>query len=305
MIQDIEPQHLYNEWEKCEPGPDSRICVFRGGKLAILADAPGSDTATAPGSTAQAAAAPGSAQKAGVLEVDQVTFPRLKDFAEPPACEYLFRIDDVRYFLAPDETPVPEGFEFAALMGLREMRPNGGAGMFAACTAYHLWKWYSANRYCGACGHPTAPDDKERALVCPACGNHIYPRLNPAVIVGVINGGNLLVTKYRVGYGHSALVAGFTEIGETFEQTVAREVREETGLAVKNIRYYKSQPWGPAEDILAGYYCEVDGDDTIRMDTSELKYAEWVKREDLVLQPSEYSLTNEMMMKFRDEGILL
>ena len=72
---------------------------------------------------------------------------------------------------------------------------------------------------------------------------------------------------------------------------------------MKNIRYYKSQPWAPAEDILAGFYCEVDGDDTIRMDTGELKYAEWVKREDIVLQTTNYSLTNEMLRMFK-EGVV-
>ena len=135
---------------------------------------------------------------------------------------------------------------------------------------------------------------------CTKCGNVIYPRINPAVIVGVINGDKILITKYRSGYAHNALVAGFTEIGETLEQTVMREVMEETGVKVKNIRYYKSQPWGMASDLLVGFYCDVDGDDTIHMDSSELKYAEWVKREDVVLQPSDLSLTNEMMKMFMD-----
>ena len=71
----------------------------------------------------------------------------------------------------------------------------------------------------------------------------MYPRINPAVIVGVIKGDSILVTRYRAGYKHNALVAGFTEIGETLEQTVEREVMEETGVKVKNIRYYKSQPY--------------------------------------------------------------
>ncbi|HAZ90794.1 MAG TPA: NAD(+) diphosphatase, partial [Eubacterium sp.] len=110
----------------------------------------------------------------------------------------------------------------------------------------------------------------------------------------------LLLTRYRTGYAHNALVAGFTEIGETLEETVAREVMEETGLKVKNIRYYKSQPWGMAQDILVGYYCEVDGDTTIKVDESELKSALWVKREDIELQPNNLSLTNEMMKRFKE-----
>ena len=75
---------------------------------------------------------------------------------------------------------------------------------------------------------------------------------------------------------------------------------EETGLKVKNIRYYKSQPWGIAQDLLMGFYCDVDGDDAITMDTGELKYACWVSREDIVLQPRNYSLTNEMMKRFKE-----
>ena len=74
---------------------------------------------------------------------------------------------------------------------------------------------------------------------------------------------------------------------------------EETGLHVKNIRYYKSQHWGIVYDILAGFYCYVDGDTEIQMDESELKLAEWKKREDIVLQPDDFSLTNEMMLMFK------
>ena len=75
---------------------------------------------------------------------------------------------------------------------------------------------------------------------------------------------------------------------------------EETGVKVKNICYYKSQPWGMAQDILVGFYCEADGDGIIRMDENELKYAEWVKREDIVLQSNNASLTNEMMKVFKE-----
>ena len=95
-------------------------------------------------------------------------------------------------------------------------------------------------------------------------------------------------------------MAGFTEIGETLEETVAREVMEETGVRVKNIRYYKSQPWGMAQDILAGFFCEADGDAQIRMDENELRYAQWVKREEIELQPNNLSLTNEMMRMFKE-----
>jgi len=81
---------------------------------------------------------------------------------------------------------------------------------------------------------------------------------------------------------------------------VSREVMEEAGLKVKNIRYYKSQPWGLAGDILAGFYCDVDGSNEIRMDENELKLAQFMTKDEIVLQPDSFSLTNEMMKRFKD-----
>ena len=98
---------------------------------------------------------------------------------------------------------------------------------------------------------------------------------------------------------HYALVAGFTEIGETLEQTVEREVMEEVGLKVKNIRYYKSQPWGLSGSLLAGFFCDLDGDDTITLQEDELKEAEWFEAADLTPEADGISLTREMMAKFR------
>ena len=222
-------------------------------------------------------------------------FPRYKDENKKPI--YLFSINEERYFLGKEKTENYNLFSMRELMSL-DLKEN--KEMFIAFSAYHLYRWYKSNKYCGYCGEKMVHSKTERAMICPKCGNIVYPRINPAVIVGVKNGDQLLLTKYRNGYSHNALVAGFTEFGETLEETVAREVKEETGLSVKNIHYYKSQPWGIAQDILAGFYCEVDGDDTIRMDENELKYASWVKREDIVLQPKKYSLTNEMMERFKN-----
>ncbi|MCR5202225.1 MAG: NAD(+) diphosphatase [Lachnospiraceae bacterium] len=216
---------------------------------------------------------------------------------------YLFSLDEKKYFLDLDfeENNFDKNQEGFSYYTIREARDTfSGKEVFAIFTAYHLWRWYSDNRYCGKCSEELIHDDKERALRCTKCGNMIFPRINPAVIIGVTNGDSILITRYRRGYAHNALVAGFTEIGETLEETVAREVMEEAGIKVKNIRYYKSQPWGMAQDLLAGFYCEVDGDSHIHMDENELKYAQWVKKEDIVLQPNNLSLTNEMMRKFKE-----
>lgn len=230
-------------------------------------------------------------------EGSQVVFPVGSDALDEETV-YLFSLDEDRFFLSLKDTGLClEGFSYYSL---REVRDKfAGKEVFAVFTAYHLWKWYSDNVFCGKCSRKLAFDLKERALRCPDCGNVIYPRINPAVIVGVIKGDSILITRYKTGFAHNALVAGFTEISETLEDTVAREVMEETGVKVKNIRYYKSQPWGMAQDILVGFFCEADGDGVIRMDKNELKYAEWVRREDIELQPNNLSLTNEMMTRFK------
>lgn len=217
---------------------------------------------------------------------------------------YLFEFEkENEYFLldvsVDDSFVVPEGYEFIEIRAFRKSGKAKKSRVFLAYTALQLANWYRNNRFCGRCGARTRLDEKERAIRCE-CGNVIYPRINPAVIVGVTNGDKLLVTKYRTGFANFALVAGFTEIGETFEETVAREVMEEAGLKVTNIRYYKSQPWGIVDDILVGYYCDVDGDDKITMDEGELKIAEWRSREEIELQPDDYSLTNEMMKMFKE-----
>ncbi|MBP3900892.1 MAG: NAD(+) diphosphatase, partial [Blautia sp.] len=178
--------------------------------------------------------------------------------------------------------------------------------VYAAFTAFHLDHWYRTSRFCGRCGKRMIYGKKERMMECPACGNQVYPRINPAVIVGVISPDHkkLLVTQYARSRGVKvcALVAGFTEIGETFEDTVRREVMEEVGLRVKNIRYYKSQPWGIADDILAGFYCEAEEGQEIRLDTDELRSAVWQTPEEITGQPDNLSLTNEMMIYFKEFG---
>ena len=211
---------------------------------------------------------------------------------------YLFRLDDVYFFrgyveaesaidvdkIFRDEAGQSWKYEWQVRRFFRTAKPKELA--LAGITGLHLNGWYLKNKFCGACGAGLVMDSKERMMRCPACGSLIYPRINPAVIVGVTDGDRILLTKYRGReYKKYALVAGFTEIGESFEETVRREVMEETGLRVKNIRYYKSQPWGFTDNILAGYYCEADGD--------------WVRREDIDVAEEDLSLTNEMICRFK------
>ena len=139
---------------------------------------------------------------------------------------------------------------------------------------------------------------------CPQCGLVEYPKICPAVIVGIVNGDKILLSKYAGReYKKYALIAGFAEIGESIEDTVRREVGEEVGLKVKNLRFYKSQPWSFTDTLLFGFFCQVDGDDTITMDDQELSVAQWVSREEVPDDPEGISLTREMMTVFKEKGI--
>ena len=224
----------------------------------------------------------------------------LPEWEEETGLQSLFSLDEKAFFLTK---MMPKGFSMISLKELRAAACEPKELLFAAFTAMHLAEWYQRNRFCGRCGGKMRPDERERALRCPDCGNIVYPRINPAVIVGVINGEKLLLTRSARGFAHNALVAGFVELGETLEDAVRREVKEETGLSVRNIRYYGSQPWGVAGDLLAGFFCELDGEEQIVLEEEELALARFVPREEIELQPAAYSLTNETMEKFK-EGLI-
>ena len=236
------------------------------------------------------------------IETDRVRFPRVGELPDAAERRYLFALDDVPCYLGLEAGgEAPRGWEWVQVRMLRRRAAGPRELIFAAWTAFQLRNWYMDNRFCGRCGKPTSLATDERAVMCQECGRRIYPRIIPAVIVGVTHGDEILMTKYKGrDIPYYALIAGFTEIGETLEQTVAREVMEEAGLRVKNIRYYKSQPWAIVDDLLAGFYCDVEGPTEIHMDANELKEAVWVRRENVTGQPNDFSLTNEMMLVFRD-----
>lgn len=223
------------------------------------------------------------------------------------ACRYLFSIENQgiteKYFLGNSHMLTPqlmEKYEYRQQNVFRTMKPEDRA--FAGITACQLANWYENTQFCGKCGTRLEHDKVERMMKCPKCGAMHYPKISPAVIVAVTNGDKILMTKYAGrDYKKYALIAGFTEIGETIEDTVRREVMEEVGIHVKNIRYYKSQPWSFTDTILMGFYCELDGEDTITMDAHELSVAEWIQRENIPTEYDGISLTNEMIMRFKEE----
>lgn len=240
---------------------------------------------------------------------DEITFPlwgeltdKATEILEPI---YLFAIDERGYFLVQGEAADvfskdrARDFEWIAKMELRFANPQYQA--FAAVTVFQLANWYQSRRFCGKCGHTMIHDMTERMMYCPVCKTMEYPKISPAVIVAVTDHNRLLLTKYAGrNYKKYALIAGFAEIGETIEETVCREVMEEVGMKVKNLRYYKSQPWSFSETLLFGFYAEVDGSREIVLDEQELSVAEWFERDEIPVEPTRDSLTNEMIIRFKN-----
>lgn len=214
---------------------------------------------------------------------------------------YLFAIDEQEFFLLQgDELPENEERHFYNTGFFRTFQPKEYA--FAAITGVQLDRWYKNRKFCGCCGEKTKPGTKERSLVCPKCGNTEYPKLCPAVIIALVHGNRILLSKYaRREYKNYALLAGFVEYGETLEDTVRREVMEEVGLRVGRMVYYKSQPWALSDSLLAGFYVELEGSEEIMLEEEELAMAEWYEREEIpVSDCTANSLTNEMIMKFKN-----
>jgi len=236
-------------------------------------------------------------------EKEGYVIPTFQDLLSEEDCRekayYLFSIGERGYYLV-DDLKVPEfgSYRLEGMQIFRELEP--GYQAFAGITGSQIYRWRESRRFCGCCGAKMRAGTTERSMVCTDCGHTEYPKICPAVIVAIRNGDKLLMSRYARGtYRRYALIAGYVEVGETFEECVRREVMEEVGLKVKNIRYYKSQPWSFSGTLLFGFYCDLDGDDTLTVDHSELSMASWFNREDIPDEGDNISLTKEMMMAFK------
>lgn len=227
----------------------------------------------------------------------RICFPSVKEVDGAAVSYYLFSVGNRRFF-SGDSLPF-SAYAYHDISSLRSV--PGQAGAFAGFTGWHLYQWYRDHRFCGRCGKTMRHSETERAMQCD-CGNLCYPQICPAVIVAIVSKGRICLTKYNRPDARWALVAGYTEIGETLEETVRREVMEETGLRVKNLRYYKSQPWGLTGSLLSGFFCETEGDDTICLDNVELKEGRWFFPEEIEFCNDGVSLTREMIEVFKRGG---
>lgn len=160
--------------------------------------------------------------------------------------------------------------------------------------------WYISHRFCGRCGVETQLDEKDMMLKCPSCGQVHYPRIAPAIIVAVRNDGKLLMAKHSYHKTHKyALVAGFVEPGESIEEAVHREVLEEIGIKIKNLKYQRSQSWPFPNSLMLAFTAEYDSGD-IKVDGDEILKAKWFKKEEIERYDSDISISDWLIQDFID-----
>jgi NAD+ diphosphatase len=196
-----------------------------------------------------------------------------------------------------DDTAPPAGMNFYGLRQLYGRLPDEQFSL--AGRAVQIVDWDRTHQYCGRCATPMALQDHERAKKCPACGLTVYPRLSPAIIVAVVRrfeeGPRLLLARsHRHPSGMFSVLAGFVEPGETLETTVRREVKEEVGLDVTNIRYFGSQPWPFPNSLMLAFTADYAGGD-IRLEEEEIAEAGWYTPANLPLIPPPISIARRLI----------
>ncbi len=192
----------------------------------------------------------------------------------------------------------PDGWSFAELRTLFSSLPE--PLLRIAGRAVMLVEWERTNRFCGRCGAATRPKEGERARECPSCGLLAYPRISPAIIVAVTRGDRLLLVRHHRFAQRFTVIAGFVEPGETLEECVHREVREETSLEISEPRYFANQSWPFPHSLMVAFTVEhVSGE--IQVEPSELIEGGWFAADALPLVPDKVTIARRLIDAFVDK----
>ncbi len=272
MINDIAPHRFNNSYiaHQC-PSQDAYLLYYRGNTLLWK------------------------------VENEEYELTRRNDFPESldeKEIVFLFVLDETPCFLYTGELEeqVP-GCQYKDISFFRTQERQELA--WASIAGYHLKNWYEQNRFCGKCGSLNTHKSDERAMVCTSCKQIVYPKISPAIIVAIISNDKLLLARNsNFPSAWYSLVAGYADIGESLEECVIREVKEEVGLDVWNIRYYKSHPWPLSGSLMVGFIAEANENQAICVDHNEIAEAAWFTRDSLPNHPPRLSISGEMIELF-------
>jgi NAD+ diphosphatase len=235
-------------------------------------------------------------------EGGMVTLPLVRELSElglePVRYQCLGTLDGYDCYaaeLAPDVTS-PEGM---SLQGLRALYGRLDDLLYSlAGRAFQVVEWDRTHQHCGHCGTPTEQVAGERAKRCPHCGLTSYPRVTPAIIVLIRRGDEVLLARAQnFPSAFYSTIAGFVEPGESLEEAVEREVGEEVGVAVKDIRYFGSQPWPYPHSLMIGFTCEYAGGE-LTLQEREIADAAWFTRDRMPHIPPKLSIARKLIDSF-------
>jgi NAD+ diphosphatase len=234
--------------------------------------------------------------------VEGLTFLDFKKISSYYGSKYLpvsLGIIDGIYYSAihvDDRENVPVGTEFVNIRQL--YRTSNENFFYLAGFGRHLADWDRTFRFCGMCGSQTNNHTAERAKVCPSCGHSSYPKISPAMICSVTRGNEILLARgSKFTHPVYSVLAGFVEPGETLEETVEREIMEETSISVRNIRYFGNQPWPFSSSMMIAFTAEYESG-VIKIDNKEIIDANWFRADNLPMLPSPYSIARRLIMDF-------
>ncbi|MDF5727627.1 MAG: NAD(+) diphosphatase [Rhizonema sp. PD38] len=214
---------------------------------------------------------------------------------KPVRTQFLGTLDNQECYCAelPKDTIAPAGMTFN---GLRELFGSLEEDFFSLSgLAFQISEWDRTHQYCGHCATQTTQLPDQRAKRCLNCGLVNYPRLSPAVIVLVTRNEDLLLARsHRFPKSLYSVIAGFVEPGESLEETVIRETYEETGISVKDIRYFGSQPWPFPNSLMIGFTATY-ADGEILIDSQELADAAWFNKHNLPQIPPKLSIARKLI----------
>lgn len=237
----------------------------------------------------------------------EVVFPGLDDFnldlRDDEETEYLGILKGIHCFCIPfrDTIAIPEGMVFKSLrLILREGIDENMA--LVASRAIHIADWSKRNKYCGVCGSITQKNAGERAKTCPSCRNIIYPRISPAIIIAVVKEDKLLLAHNKnFTERWYSTIAGFMEPGESIEACAQREVLEEVGIRIKNIRYFASQPWPFPDSLMIGLTAEYESGE-VTPDGVEIDDADFFSVDEFPETPGRSSVAGRLIQWFLENN---